>query len=205
VLYNDWVELSDDDRRELVRIAKATLREYVEFGEVPPGKPHRERLLEPAAVFCSLHRHGSLRGCMGTTSFEMPLYRAVEEMAVAAASRDPRFPPVSLEELQECEVELSVLSALEQISDESEVEVGRHGLMITKGYRRGLLLPQVASKRGWSSTQFLEETCTKAGLPRDAWREPDAKIERFEAQVFDEHTHPPIDPAELRRRAGLAK
>jgi AmmeMemoRadiSam system protein A len=196
--------LSEDDRRELVRIARTTLREYLSYGELPAGRPHREALLQPGAAFCTLTRNGALRGCMGTLAYDRPLYRAVEEMAVSAATRDPRFPPVTGEEGEECEIELSVLTPLHSIRPD-EIEIGRHGLLITRGARRGLLLPQVASSRGWSVEEFLQQTCRKAGLAPDDWRLPDAELQAFEAEVFEESDYPPIDPDELRRRAGRAK
>jgi AmmeMemoRadiSam system protein A len=143
-------------------------------------------MLAPAAVFVTLHRAGQLRGCIGTTTAERPLYRAVQEMVIAAATRDPRFPPVGAGEIAELEIEISVLGPVIAIDGPDNIEIGRDGLVIEGRGRRGLLLPQVASEAGWNVEQFLDRTCQKAGLPSDAWREPDVTISTFSTQVFNE-------------------
>lgn len=180
-------ELTDDERAELLRIARATLREYLRSGAIPPGKPHRASLVSPAAVFVTLRDQGhGLRGCIGTQVEDRPLYRAVQEMAVAAASRDPRFAPVTADELDELVIEISVLSNQQPCPGPEAVTIGTHGLTIAAGGRRGLLLPQVASEAGWDAATFLSQVCAKAGLPADAWTQPDAQLETFTAQVFGE-------------------
>lgn len=185
-------QLADDEKRELLRIARATLREHSYSGRIPPGKPHRETLLAPAAVFVSLHADDELRGCIGTTEEEKPLYRAVQEMAVAAASRDPRFPPVAAEELDDLEIEISVLAPPRKVTGPDDVRIGEDGLRIELDGRRGLLLPQVAVEAGWDAATLLARTCDKAGLPPDAWRDPRATVQAFTAQVFSDTTHPPL-------------
>jgi AmmeMemoRadiSam system protein A len=135
-----------------------------------------------------LHKRGELRGCIGVAEARLPLFLAVMEAAMAAALRDPRFAAVRAEEVADLEIEVSVLHAptllASPIRPES-VEIGRHGLMITQGSARGLLLPQVATGRGWRPERLLGETCRKAGLPADAWR-TGARVEIFEAEVFGE-------------------
>lgn len=133
----------------------------------------------------TLHARGGLRGCIGHVEADDQLGRVVARCAVAACSTDPRFPPVAPSELEELEIELSLLGPLESIDRADLIEIGRHGLVIEQGRRRGLLLPQVAVEWGWDREAFLAHTCLKAGLPRDAWTKG-AQIWRFEAEVFDE-------------------
>lgn len=181
--------LSDDEKRELLRIARATLREFLSSGRIPPGKPHKESLLQPAGAFVTLHRGEELRGCIGTTHESTPLYKTIQEMAVAAATRDPRFSPVAHDELGELTIELSVLGHQQAVTGVAEIQVGTHGLTIEADGKRGLLLPQVASEHGWDAATFVSHVCAKAGLPADAWQWPGARLETFTAQVFDEDTH----------------
>jgi AmmeMemoRadiSam system protein A len=178
--------INESDKRELLRIARITLREYAYAQQIPPGKPHRESLLKDANVFVTLKRGKALRGCIGNVDSTLPLYRAVQEMAIAAATRDPRFAEVTDEELDHLEIELSVLGERAPVSGPGDIKVGRDGLMIELGGRRGLLLPQVASERGWDTEAFLAALCEKAGLPAESWSNGEAKIERFSAQVFGE-------------------
>jgi AmmeMemoRadiSam system protein A len=183
--------LADDEKRELLRIARATLREHSFSGRIPPGKPHRETLLTPAAVFVSLHAVDELRGCIGTTEAEKPLYRAIQEMAVAAATRDPRFPPIAAEELDDILIEISVLGAARRIKGPGELTIGTDGVRVEIDGKRGLLLPQVATSAGWDAATLLAKTCEKAGAGAEAWKQPDASLLAFGAQVFSDTTHPP--------------
>jgi AmmeMemoRadiSam system protein A len=182
---DDGTALDDNDKRELLRIARATLREYLTTGFMPPGAPHRKSLLEPRGAFVSLHIGGELRGCIGRVDADTPLYLAIEQLAVAAATRDPRFDPLRAEELGETRIEISVLSP-PATGKADDVVIGQHGLVVTRGVRRGLLLPQVAVERQLSREQFLDETCGKAGLPPGAWREPGTILQLFTAEVFAE-------------------
>lgn len=143
-----------------------------------------DRMISPGA-FVSLHRERRLRGCIGQIGAPQPTGPLVAYCARAAALDDPRFRPVEAHELAGIEIELSILSALETVAPE-QIETGKHGLMITSGPRRGVLLPQVAVQYGWSAARFLEETCLKAGLDRGAWRDQGARIEAFTAEVFSE-------------------
>jgi len=177
--------LSDSEQRYLLEVARQAVRAAAETGrrqEPPAGAPNRLR--EKRAAFVSLHKRGELRGCIGSTMARLPLDQAVADAAYSAAMQDPRFDPVTVDELPDIEVEISVLSPLAEIRPE-EIVVGCHGLMISSDFARGLLLPQVAESRGWSAVRFLEETCRKAGLPGDAWRHG-AKIQAFTAAVFGE-------------------
>jgi AmmeMemoRadiSam system protein A len=194
--------LADDEQKELLRIARATVKEFLLSGRMPPGAPHRPSLVAPAAVFVSYHedardgeigadaaKKDELRGCIGTTLESTPLYRSVQEMAVAAASRDPRYPPIRLDELPRMNIEVSVLGDRAEVRAPDEIQIGVHGLMVMRrgpGGQRGLLLPKVATEQGWSAEQLFAHTCEKAGLPEDFWRREEAHIERFTAQVFDE-------------------
>jgi AmmeMemoRadiSam system protein A len=138
-----------------------------------------------AGVFVSLHKGDALRGCIGHIEPDHPLSLAIPRAAVAAASTDPRFAPVTADELSALLIELSILAPLERIAGLGEIEVGRHGLVVESGWKRGLLLPQVAVEWGWDAEVFLAQTCHKAGLPPDAWKSA-AVFWRFEAEVFSE-------------------
>ena len=184
--------LTDDEKRELLRIARTTLREYFYSGRIPPGKPHRDSLTAHAGAFVSLHNEGKLRGCIGIPQEEKALYRTVQEMAIAAATRDPRFEPVTEGEMDDISIEISVLGDYSDMGEVAELEIGRHGLIIEKGRKRGLLLPQVATDHKWSAREFLAQVCVKAGLPKDAWSHHDAKVGLFTAQVFNDESHPPL-------------
>lgn len=177
-------EFSLEQRRALLGVAHGAIISVVErrpFPDVPPSLPG---LAEPRGVFTTLYLHGELRGCVGYAAPVAPLYRAVAETASAAAFEDSRFSPVTKGEASRLEISLSVLSRLFPIQPEA-VDVGRHGLVISHGARRGLLLPQVPVEHSWDREMFLEQTCRKAGLPHDAWRKG-ASIEAFAAEVFSD-------------------
>lgn len=176
--------LTDGERRELLDIARRAMTGWLREGKVPGERPESETLRTPCAAFVTLHYRGRLRGCIGYTEARVPLYRTVQECAVAAATEDPRFSPVTAREAGEVRFEISILSPLSPVSAE-EVAVGVHGLMIRKGVRRGLLLPQVATEHGWDRATFLTQVCSKAGLPPDAWKQG-ATLYSFTAEVFGE-------------------
>lgn len=176
--------LTDQEKATLHAIAKTAIEARCRHAEVPDSIPDSETLKEKRGAFVSLHRHGNLRGCIGYIIAKNPLYLTIREMAQAAAFQDPRFEPLSEQELKDLDIEISVLTPMQQITDIEEIEVGKHGLMIVKGYSTGLLLPQVATEYGWDRKTFLEHTCMKAGLPTDAWKDPGAKIFIFSADVF---------------------
>jgi AmmeMemoRadiSam system protein A len=143
-------------------------------------------LLRRGGAFVSLHNGEDLRGCIGILSSDGELYRTVQRCVLSAALEDTRFHPVTLAEIDDLKIEISVLSEFQRISDPQLIEVGRHGLLISLGGARGLLLPQVAAKHRWERETFLDQTCRKAGLPAQAWQQPHAMIQIFEAQVFSE-------------------
>jgi AmmeMemoRadiSam system protein A len=172
---------SPEERAELLRVAHEAI-EAALAGRKLDLNPASERLLDLRGAFTTLHLEGNLRGCVGYVYPVKALCRTVAETAVAAAFNDTRFLPVTAEEAPRLKVEISVLSPLVPIAAE-DIEAGRHGLVITLGSRRGLLLPQVAVEFGWDAQTFLQETCHKAGLPPDAW-ERGAVIEAFTAEVF---------------------
>jgi AmmeMemoRadiSam system protein A len=189
--------LTDDEKRELLRIARATLREYFHTGRIPPGKPHRDSLTAEAGAFVSLHREGVLRGCIGKQQETTALFRTIQEMTIAAATRDPRFDPVDEDEVDDIEIEISVLGGATPVRGPADIEIGAHGLAIEHDGRRGLLLPQVAVEHGWDAATFLAEVCRKAGLDADAWKQPGAVVQRFSAQVFNDDTHPRLESVVL--------
>ncbi|HIE51290.1 MAG TPA: AmmeMemoRadiSam system protein A [Armatimonadetes bacterium] len=177
--------LSPGARRELVKLARQALQAYV-LGE-PPPRPEitQPELLEPRGAFVTLREQGQLRGCIGTLETERPLYETVIEMAGAAALRDPRFLPVTPEELEDIEIEISVLTPFVEVTDVNDIVIGVHGLHVRQGGRAGLLLPQVAVEWGWNREEFLRQTCRKAGLPPDAWQRG-AEIRAFSADIIEE-------------------
>jgi AmmeMemoRadiSam system protein A len=145
-----------------------------------------KNLLEKRGAFVTLTKNGSLRGCIGYIQPVTPLYKAVSDMAIAASTRDPRFSPVAQGELGDIHIEISVLSPLRLIVDTNEIEIGKHGLFMTRGNNSGLLLPQVATQQGWNREEFLRQTCVKAGLPAQAWKDKGTQIYTFSAQIFSE-------------------
>ena len=179
--------LSKEDRQALLEIARQTLQQCALQGKLKGhlGEPTREALRAPGGAFVSLHKRGELRGCIGTFQGEGLLCHTIESMAYAAGWEDPRFPHLEARELEQVDIEISVLSPLRKITEVKEIEVGKHGICISRGFRRGVLLPQVATEYGWDRETFLEHTCLKAGLPPDAWKKG-ATIEIFSAQVFGE-------------------
>jgi AmmeMemoRadiSam system protein A len=178
--------LSDEDKRFLLQLARDSMAAFA------TGEILRDPADVPASVqaalgaFVSLHKAGQLRGCIGYVEGIKPLWQAVRDLAVEASARDPRFAPVRPREIEEIDIEISVLGPLERVRGADDVEVGTHGLLIRHAGRSGLLLPQVASEHAWDAAKFLEQTCWKAGLPLDAWRARDAEISRFGAEVFGE-------------------
>ena len=181
-------KLNDKEKKQLLQLARETISHELQHGKAEDCQAVEGNLAEPCGAFVSLHVSGNLRGCIGTFVSQRPLVNTVQEMAVSASQRDPRFPAMTPEELKDVDIEISVLSPLKEITDVSEIEVGRHGIYITKGFYSGVLLPQVATEYGWDRDTFLEHTCTKAGLSSNAWKEKGTKIEIFEAQVFGEKT-----------------
>jgi AmmeMemoRadiSam system protein A len=180
------VPLSEDDRRLLLRVVREALAaHFAGYAYRPPEAGGAAG--EPRGAFVSLHRRDDddLRGCVGQIESAAPLVETVARMAVAAATHDGRFEAVTREELPELVVEISALGPMRAVTPE-QVEVGRDGLIVSYGDRRGVLLPQVPVEHGWDRETFLGKTCGKAGLPADTWRRPDVKLLAFTAEVFGE-------------------
>lgn len=175
--------LSKKSRERLLEIAREAIFLRVQRGSVPPFTVNEAELQVPAGAFVSLHLDGHLRGCIGTLHAERPLHQAVTDMAIEAATNDPRFPALSPKELAKSDIEISVLTPFVPI-EPADVVVGKHGLYIAKGPRRGVLLPQVPTQYNWSREKYLVEICRKAGLPDDAWKDKDTRLFSFEAEVF---------------------
>jgi AmmeMemoRadiSam system protein A len=176
-------EYSHEERILLLQLAHESILAFVEKREISVFTPS-PHLAEPRGVFTTLYASHRLRGCVGYPAAILPLYRAVMETARAAAADDPRFPPVRREEAGALKISISVLSLLQPISVD-EIEIGRHGLVVSAGGERGLLLPQVPVEHGWDRETFLEQTCLKAGLPPHAWKSG-ARLEGFTAEVFSD-------------------
>jgi len=176
--------LSEDEGRTLLGIARQAIEAAVLERRPPDVQGYSGRLAEPAGAFVTLRRDGELRGCIGHVEADEPLALAVASSAASSALYDPRFPPLSPAEVPHINIEISVLSPLTDIAPE-EIEIGRDGLMISSGFRRGLLLPQVPLEWDWNREEFLEQTCVKAGLPANAWRRG-ARIQAFTTQIIDE-------------------
>ena len=175
--------LTEDQKKDLLRVARASALGQITGAQQTIELP--QTLPQASGVFVTIKKHGELRGCLGTLGCRDELGAEVARCARDSASADPRFPPVSTMEIPELSFEISVLTPLEQVdpSLEDTIIVGRHGLLVEEGRRRGLLLPQVATEWGWTREQFLRQTCRKAGLPDDAWQ-MGAQVYRFEAEVF---------------------
>lgn len=178
------MQLSEQDKKQLHEIARQSIAAGLER-KAPPSLAEVSGVLkEPRGAFVTLHLRGMLRGCIGLIEALKPLAQTIQEMALAAAFGDPRFPPLTAHEFKDLALEISVLSPLRQIKDVSEIQVGRHGLYIRQGSSRGLLLPQVATEHRWDRDTFLQQTCYKAGLPPMAWKDPDTEIYLFSADIF---------------------
>ena len=177
--------LNEDEKTALLRMARETLQQYLTQGTIPQYEVTQAGLKGAWGAFVTLQEEGALRGCIGHMWSKEELYRLVQQMAIAAATEDPRFEPVRAGELPDIDIEISVLSPMQLVKDVSEIEVGRDGLYIIAGPYAGVLLPQVATEWGWDRDEFLREVCLKAGLPTDAWKKG-ATLYRFSAQVFGE-------------------
>ena len=181
------VGLSALERRRLLQIARRSVAVTIGAASVPVAEPEADAtaLRQHAGAFVTLRLDRALRGCIGHVEADRPLVGVVRGVAVAAATEDPRFGPVTVDELPGVIFEVSVLGPLVEYADPTRIEVGRHGLVVDDGARRGLLLPQVAVEWRWDARTFLAQTCQKAGLRPDAWR-TGARVFAFEAEVFGE-------------------
>lgn len=179
-------ELNDEGQRRLLQVARQAIGNRLRSGQASVTPATEAALQAHNGCFVTLKERGQLRGCIGVFTSTQPLWLTVAEMATAAAINDPRFPPLAAAELTDIRIEISVLSPLHRIADVDEIEVGRHGIYLEQGRKRGVLLPQVASEYHWDRTTFLRQTCHKAGLPPDAWQDAASVISIFSAQIFGE-------------------
>lgn len=181
--------LSDNEEKELLKIARESIEIYLKKNKIPELKVSSDKLKQPQGAFVTLKKEGQLKGCIGRIEeLKEPLYKVVSEMAIAAATEDPRFYPISLGEMKDIDIEISVLSPLKKIKDPfKEIEIGKHGVLIKKGMRGGVFLPQVATEENWDLEEFMNNLCEhKAGLSKDDWKNGKAEIYVFSAEVFGE-------------------
>jgi AmmeMemoRadiSam system protein A len=176
-------KLSAEDKKLLLEIAREAIITSITRTNTPQREVRSGILQEKRGCFVCVKKNGVLRGCIGNFTSDKPLYQLVQEMAVSAATRDPRFYPMKEGDLEEFDLEISVLSPLQKVSSVEEIEVGVHGLYLEKNFFRGVLLPQVAVEYGWDRDTFLNQTCIKAGLKKDDWNEG-TDIYIFSADVF---------------------
>jgi len=183
----DEIYIPPDSQKLLLRLSRQILESFVRGTEKQVEKindPHL--LITQYGSFVSLHKGQDLRGCIGTCFPTRPLYEIIIEMTEAAASRDQRVYPIQQSELPNIRIDISILSPLQLANDPLSLEVGKHGLFISSGEKRGVLLPQVATQYGWDMKTFLCQTCLKAGLPKDAWKERETKVSGFSALIIEE-------------------
>lgn len=196
-IYKDAKKLQDKkggamfDRKHreiLLKTARQTLEYFLAGKKLPDLKITDPSLLEKRGVFVTLKKNGQLRGCIGMIIPHQPLIESVRSMAIESATKDPRFPAVSLKELKEIEIEISVLTTPTKVSGPDDIVLGRDGVIVRRGNRQGIFLPQVADETGWTKEKFLSALCShKAGLEPDAWKKPDTELFTFQAEVFSEH------------------
>ena len=184
-----------EEGKEAVKIARRAIETYLETGDkIEPPENLAEEFREDRGVFVTLNKDGSLRGCIGRPLPRQTMINGLIDSAISAATRDPRFPSMDSEELDDVTVEVSILTVPEGIEIKNgedcskKIEIGRDGLIVKKGSREGLLLPQVPLGKDWDEKEFLSQTCVKAGLSPKSWEMEDVEIERFSAQVFKEES-----------------
>jgi len=183
------MELSKEERKALLAVARKAVEEAVSGKPVSRDKVNLPSLQRHQGAFVTLKRGETLRGCIGRFTADAPLFEVVREMAVAAATEDPRFfsDRITPEEVEDLTIEISVLSPLERIENPLDIELGKHGIYIKRGYQSGCFLPQVATETGWSKEEFLSHcSAMKAGLPPDAWKDPETEVYVFTAEIISE-------------------
>jgi AmmeMemoRadiSam system protein A len=178
--------LTEKGKQDLLSLARETIEHYIRSHRVPKLDIDTPELNQQLGAFVTLTINGQLRGCIGRFEPDMPVAEVVQEMALAAATQDPRFPPVTPAELAQIRIEISVLTPRRKIADINEIEVGKHGLYIIRDWCSGTLLPQVATEYCWSREEFLAHTCHKAGLPGEAWKDKKTEISVYSAEIFHE-------------------
>jgi AmmeMemoRadiSam system protein B/AmmeMemoRadiSam system protein A len=186
----DGAMLDKTQRKKLLELARNSIETYLKTNKKLEVTEEDPLLLKEMGAFVTLREQGELRGCIGNLIGSQPLYLTIRDMAVEAAVDDPRFPPVNLGELENIEIEISALSPMQLVSSSDEIEMGKHGVMVRRGFRSGVFLPQVATETGWSKEEFLTQLCAhKAGLPADAWKDKSTELYVFTAEVFSENNY----------------
>jgi len=179
--------LNEAERKELLKIARDAINLYLETGQCFDAKTSDETLKEKMGAFVTLHKNGRLRGCIGHVIAEGALYLTVRDMAIASAAHDTRFSPVSAEEMKDIDIEISVLSPMEKITDYEKIVMGKHGVMVKEGFKSGIYLPQVADETGWTREEFMDSlSVNKAGIGQNLWKTGKCEIYIFTAEVFGE-------------------
>jgi len=179
--------LSEKQRKRLLEIARTTMEGYITAGKAPEFTETDPELVKVKGAFVTLNYKGELRGCIGNIIGQGPLFRTVRDMAIESSTSDPRFPPVTAKELKDIHIEISVLTEPQRITDVNAIIMGKHGVIVRRGFSSGVFLPQVATETGWGREEFLNNLCAhKAGLPADAWKDPRTEIYIFSAEVFGE-------------------
>jgi AmmeMemoRadiSam system protein A len=179
--------LNDAQRKRLLQIARESITSYVRDGKRREFAESDPLLNKELGAFVTLHEYGELRGCIGNMVGRGPLYQTVADMAIEAATGDPRFPRLSAAEIDKVDIEISVLSEMKRVKSADEIKIPGHGVMVKRGFRGGVYLPQVATETGWSKEEFLTSLCGhKAGLAPDAWKDPATELYVYTAEVFGE-------------------
>lgn len=174
-------------QKEALTIARKTLEEYLATSRAPSFSPTNGDLRQPLGAFVTLRKKDELRGCIGEFEPQEPLFQVIQNMSIAAATHDFRFPPIKAEELKDINIEISVMTPKRKIKNWHEIKLGKHGVVVEKNGRSGTFLPQVATETGWSLEEFLSQLCwQKAGLPPEAYQDPTTNLFVFEAQIFSE-------------------
>ena len=182
--------LTNPQRKQLLEIARQSIQSYLKTAQKPQLLEKDPALSGKCGAFVTLHQNSELRGCIGSLVSNQPLYQTISEMAVEAATGDPRFAALEPEELKNIQIEISVLSPLEKISDPAKIKLGLHGVLVRQGFRSGVFLPQVATETGWSKDEFLSNLCAhKAGLNPEAWKQKSCEVYIFTAEVFSEEKY----------------
>lgn len=179
---------SKEEKKYLLDVAFRAIESHLNDQDLPAPVNLPIALAEKKGAFVTLTKHGRLRGCIGYIEARKPLWQAVAELALASAFGDARFRPVKADELSDLSVEISVLTPLREVRDVGEIIIGTHGLYLSRGQQSGLLLPQVAAEHKWERNTFLSETCRKAGLNAEAWRDPETTVYSFSAEIFNSET-----------------
>ena len=180
------MHLNDQNKRALLQLARESILSAVHHQQHTPTKHESTVFQEPAGAFVTLRSHSELRGCIGYIEPKLPLIQTVEEVAAKAALEDPRFLPLTDDELSQVDIEISVLSPLQKVNKVEDIEVGKHGLVVDAGFTRGLLLPQVGAENHWDRETFIRHTAVKAGLDPEAWNHPSVQLFSFTVDKFSE-------------------